>query len=194
MELSTKELDTVNNSEFIFIKNRIIKNIEEQLKLSKNRLVKHADIFDKILNQSGETIKSNISKGENYKGLPFVILDYPSIFKKDDIFAYRTMFWWGNYFSSTLHLQGKYLSKFRSKLLSNFNLLLNRDIYICINDTPWEYNFDKDNFIPLENNHIELLETNNFIKLSKKLPLEEYKSLSQFSNDYINHLILVLTK
>ena len=30
-----------------------------------------------------------ISKGENYKGLPYVMLDYPRCFGKTDIFAIR---------------------------------------------------------------------------------------------------------
>ena len=34
-----------------------------------------------------------IAKGENYLGLPYVILDYPRIFGKEDVFAFRTMFW-----------------------------------------------------------------------------------------------------
>ena len=47
-----------------------------------------------------------IAKGENYLQLPYVLLDYPRCFDKENIFAIRTMFWWGNFFSITLHLSG----------------------------------------------------------------------------------------
>ena len=39
-----------------------------------------------------------ISRGENYRGLPYLILDYPAYFSQKDIFAFRTMFWWGHFF------------------------------------------------------------------------------------------------
>ena len=193
MQLTQKELGTINNSEFLISKNRIISEIETQLKATKTELESLVDNSGKKLNISNEHFKSNISKGENYKNLPFVILDYPSIFQKNDIFAYRTMFWWGNYFSATLHLQGKYLDYYRNKLLSNFSLLLNKDIYICINDSPWEYHFESNNFEMLQPKHLEILEKKNFIKLSKKIPLEDYNSISQFSYDYFSHLLKVLT-
>ena len=53
-----------------------------------------------------------ISRGENYNGLPYVMLDYPRCFGKEDVFAMRTMFWWGNFFSITWHLKGKYSKEY----------------------------------------------------------------------------------
>src|SRR5882762_9510184 len=53
-----------------------------------------------------------ISRGENYKGLPWVVLDYPRAFGREDVLAIRTLFWWGHYFSVTLHLKGKYKELF----------------------------------------------------------------------------------
>ena len=50
-----------------------------------------------------------ISRGEQYKGLPWVMLDYPRVFGKENVLAVRTMFWWGHYFTVTLHLKGEYL-------------------------------------------------------------------------------------
>ena len=32
----------------------------------------------------------------------------PAVFSKENIFAIRTMFWWGNFFSISLHVSGKY--------------------------------------------------------------------------------------
>ena len=49
-----------------------------------------------------------ISKGENYRGLPYVMLDYPRLFGREEVLAIRTFFWWGHGFSVTLHLKGGY--------------------------------------------------------------------------------------
>ncbi len=35
------------------------------------------------------------------------MLDYPRAFGRDSIFACRTFFWWGRFFSLTLHLAGR---------------------------------------------------------------------------------------
>jgi hypothetical protein len=49
-----------------------------------------------------------VSRGENYRGLPWVMLDYPRVFGRVDVLAIRTMFWWGHGFTVTLHLKGMY--------------------------------------------------------------------------------------
>ena len=62
-------------------------------------------------------VEPKISKGEKYKGLPWVMLDYPRIFGKEDIMAIGTRFWWGHYFSVTLHLKGGYLRTYLPVIL-----------------------------------------------------------------------------
>jgi hypothetical protein len=62
-------------------------------------------------------LEPKISKGDQYKGLPWVMLDYPRVFGKEDVFAIRTMFWWGHCFSVTLHLKGKYLRLYMPVIL-----------------------------------------------------------------------------
>src|SRR5215475_6975736 len=38
-----------------------------------------------------------IFRGDNYKHLPYAVMDYPALYTKENSFAYRTMFWWGNF-------------------------------------------------------------------------------------------------
>src|SRR6187402_1143085 len=64
-----------------------------------------------------------ISRGENYKGLPYVILDYPRLFGREDVFAVRTMFWWGHSFHVTLHLKGKYQAMFLPVIRQRLSML-----------------------------------------------------------------------
>src|SRR5580692_9155775 len=80
-----------------------------------------------------------ISKGEQYKGLPWVMLDYPRIFGKEDILAIRTMFWWGHYFSVTLHLKGKYLRTYLPVILSKREDLERAGFGPGTSDDEWEH-------------------------------------------------------
>lgn len=40
-------------------------------------------------------------------GQLYLILDYPGMLSTENIFAVRTLFWWGNIFSVSLHLSSK---------------------------------------------------------------------------------------
>ncbi|HMH20736.1 MAG TPA: hypothetical protein VK563_03120 [Puia sp.] len=90
-----------------------------------------------------------ISKGENYKGLPWVVLDYPRYFGRDHVFAVRTLFWWGNYFSVTLHLKGNYKAMFLPVIRENLSLLDGAGFMICVSDDEWRHELGQDNYQPL---------------------------------------------
>lgn len=86
-----------------------------------------------------------ISRGENYKGLPYVIMDYPALFSRDNVFALRTMFWWGNFFSITLHLSGRFMEQYAGAVLKNLSQAGN-DVYVCTGEQEWEHHFEESNY------------------------------------------------
>lgn len=113
-----------------------------------------------------------ISRGENYRNLPYVILDYPRKFARDDVFAFRSMFWWGHFFSYTLHLQGHSLAKFRPYLLDTLPYVRKNwnDVHLGVGKTPWQYHFGPANYqliTHLSSEKIaEIINHHEFIKLS----------------------------
>ncbi len=194
MSLSDKELSMIEDKDFLITKMNIISEIEILMNNTKERIIKA--IKKEKLNLISEEHLTNgkVSKGEYYRELPFVILDFPSVFEKENVFAYRTMFWWGHFFSTTLHLQGKYLELFRAKLVTNFDMLLHQEIFICVGETPWEYHYGKDNYVKLSSQHIEIIKNSSFIKLSKRIPLEQIESVPQVSSSFFLNLTSVLNE
>jgi hypothetical protein len=146
ISLSAKELQLVTNAYWILTKNHIIEKVKSLLASLQQQqqalLKKNAFTLPK------EAAKSSpkISKGENYKGLPYLVLDYPRYFDKENIFAIRTMFWWGNFFSCTLHLSGRYKKDAVAKLISSRSALIKNDFFICVSDNQWEHHFENDNY------------------------------------------------
>ena len=194
MRLSDKELAMIEETDFLITKVKIISEIEILMENSKERLLETIEKENINLLSKTDLNKGRVFKGEYYRELPFVTLDYPSTFEKENVFAFRTMFWWGNFFSVTLHLQGKYIERHRTKLLSNFDLLLHQDIYICVGETPWEYHYGKDNYVKLSLEHRDIIENSHFIKLSKRIPLEQIESVPQVSSSFFLYLVSVLSE
>lgn len=122
-----------------------------------------------------------ITRGEHYRSLPYVILDYPAAFDKENIFALRTMFWWGNFVSVTMHISGIYKNKLQQIVLKNLQKD-SSEFFICINEDQWEHHFEADNY----NNANELIAKDNcimwaqapFIKLALKIDLKEWNEMS----------------
>ena len=138
-----------------------------------------------------------VSRGENYLGLPYLVLDHPASYSQSSIFAFRTLFWWGNFFSFTLHLQGEALEKTRAKLLLNQELIKATNFYICVGDTPWQYNYESTNYKKasslLETELLALLRDKSFIKLSYKLNLEDYQALNETGHAVFQKLLALIS-
>jgi len=117
VKLSKDELELVTNAELILTKNRIIQKVYDLF----GELSEDYQQMSKGLDQGLLSISPKISKGENYLGLPWVMMDYPRIFSRTDVFAIRSFFWWGKFFSITLQLQGKYQQHFSAPLQQNLN-------------------------------------------------------------------------
>ena len=140
------ETELVSSPDIILTKNAILQKIKSFLEEIQ---VKQFDIIKKYSSQlPAEVLKISpkISRGENYKGLPWLVLDNPRHFQHNNIFAIRTMFWWGNFFSITLHLSGKNKNDLLKKISKNFLLLAESNFYIYTGEKEWEHDIDPNSY------------------------------------------------
>jgi len=128
-----------------------------------------------------------IARGENYEGLPWVMLDYPRCFSKQDVFAIRTFFWWGNFCSISLHIKGSFAKQYAAVIAD-----MPGHWQLCIHPTEWEHHFRENNYRPLQPGDATLLQQLPFIKVAKKIPLHEWDSIQSFLlsgfNEIVSHL------
>ena len=112
IQLSEEEWNLAMNAGILLTKNRVMEKMSEFLGeiATVSKTIFHTESIMLPVSTSWKTPK--ISRGENYQGLPYLVLDYPRFFYRDDVFAIRTMFWWGNYFSITIHLERNLLPTF----------------------------------------------------------------------------------
>lgn len=178
IRLSSYEMELVNNATVILTKNVIMQKARQLLENVQSQQQQYIQTHGKNLPAEVFTPPPKISKGENYQGLPYLVLDYPRYFDKDNIFAIRTMFWWGNFFSITLHLSGRYKKKMEKKIIESRLSLINNDFYYCKQENEWEHHFETDNYVPvskLKKNIFEkLIREKQFIKLAQKISLNQW--------------------
>jgi len=192
VELSKTELELVTSSEVILTKNRIIEKVyalfgslsEEYRKiLAEYSHDLPAELFEKA---------PKIYRGENYMALPYVMLDYPRIFGKEEVFAIRSFFWWGNHFSITLQLSGNYMTTYSENIIRQLNERKQDTWFIGSNESAWEHHFQEDNYLPLKDIMLPVLKHKSFIKIAKKIPLIEWTSAEDFFLKNFNELLGLL--
>lgn len=189
VELSKNELELVINSEFILTKNRIIEKVYNLFgALSEN--------YKKVLNEHINTLpievlasSPKIYKGENYSGLPYVMMDHPRVFLKDDVFAIRSFFWWGNYFSITLQLSGRFKELLNNDVVLKLQKELYEDYFICVNNSPWEHHFEPANYKPVNTINAGEVLNKSFFKIAAKLPLHKWQEAETFYTKNYSALI-----
>lgn len=190
--LTDREIEVISDTEFLFVKRSAINNIEILLNDSQEKLKAVFNNSKLSFPKKSAFTPGKISRGENYRGLPYLVLDYPALFLKDNIFAFRTMFYWGNFFSVTMHLQGKSLEHYRDTISHNYQDLLEKNIYVSVGDSPWEYLYDSDNYEQLSSNHQDLIQNCSFLKFSKKIEIKDWNQLPEFAADFFKMMLKVL--
>lgn len=182
IQLSPEESELVQNSGWILSKHLIIKKVYEMFgELSHDLKGLSKPISGNL--PDGINLNGKISKGENYLMLPYVILDQPSFFGKEKIFAVRSMFWWGNFFSITFHLSGSFKDDYVKDVGGIYSFLRDNDFFICTGNDQWQHHFDEDNYRPVSllsiNEFTEIL-SRDFFKVSKKISLAEWNDAHEF--------------
>ncbi|WP_207496396.1 hypothetical protein [Aridibaculum aurantiacum] len=185
--LTPYEFSLVTDAAIIRAKNDVIDKVASKFAALSER-------YQQVLvsvNDQPSTIPPKISKGEKYEGLPYLVLDYPRLFKQEGIQAIRTLFWWGNYFSITLHLQGK----FQQQYLPNVEYAWKQNKFdnwqIQVGGDMWQHAVNE-NYIPVAQQQVEQLKQMDFIKLAKKIPLQEWDNIEALLMPEFTKLVEVL--
>lgn len=190
VRLSIEEFNLVNNAQILLTKNAIIKKVYEMFGL----LAK--DFQQAVAAKSNLQLLDKmpkISRGENYEGLPYVMLDYPRQFSKENTFAIRTFFWWGNFFSITLQVSGAHFQNMKPDLLHAIKQNKLQVWFVGIHDSDWHHHFEQDNYRLMDDLElVEYIQLSTKIKLAKKIPLTEWDDVLGFLESNFKYLLDVI--
>lgn len=172
MQFDKNESDLLFNTELFPLKRRVNQKLYVLFEQIKMRLKDTKEHKQFIFPQGTDSETGKISQGENYQSYPWVMLDFPKLFNKEEIFAFRTLFWYGHYFSCSLLLSGTCAVFYLPQILKNRALLTGSAICIATHKDPWQHEVNEEVCVPQENltdaEIITFAEEKGFIKFTVK--------------------------
>ena len=180
IHFSPAEEEMMLDAEIILTKNRVLEKMKNLLETVQQRQLDFVQVQGRESQEIFST-PAKISRGENYLGLPWLILDYPRATSTESIFFIRTMFWWGKFFSSTLHLSGSQKLQRENAVVNSFPEL--REFYLGVSEDPWVHHFENSNYRKIGEMSREEFETwcrrTSHLKIATPLPLSCWKEADE---------------
>ncbi len=178
LTLSEEERLLMMDTRFILTKNAVLKKVELLFGAVSETIRQRVT----ALGLEGSplfVLSPKIARGEQYQNLPWVMLDYLRIFTKTDTCAIRCFFWWGNYCTVTLQLAGSYLNQYRQPVEAFVKQHTGEgDWYLSVGEDQWQHQLESTAYVAAETiDEMYWLQDRSFIKLVKKIPLEQWDEL-----------------
>lgn len=177
---TTKEVNLLANKNLFAAKARIIQKLSKELLLLEELYVEEVSTKKETLSEEILKNRGKITKGENLNNLPWMVLDYPRLFNRKNIFAIRTLVWWGKHISVSLVVSGNFKKLYEERVFKELNSAKFNALYICISNTAWEHDFTKENYCKtsqLSKKIIDGIKERNFLKISFKIHVKEINEL-----------------
>ena len=125
-------------------------------------------------------------KGEKFHDFPYAYLDFPKFFSKDEMFTFRSLFWWGHALFFCWFLSGPRLDEYKKRVLSGYAAIAGQNVFLSTADSPWEWSLEKPHAVFLDHTEEtlkEILKDRTFLKLGCSLPLESLKTENAISQE-----------
>ena len=175
IHFSEAETDLMKNAAIILTKNSVLNKMKQLLEGLQQDLEQVATTST-LGQQDIITSVAKISRGENYLGLPYLVLDYPRKSDSAGLFFIRNMFWWGHFFSTTLHVSGIYKKKILPALSTAYADL--QKCFIGVHEDQWVHHFESDNYVAIssltEKAFLTLCENGDHLKIAVSQPLDTW--------------------
>ena len=180
IQLSAEEWQLVQNSDWILTKHAIIGKVYQLF----GQLADHMRAGGQPPAALPEAVwrhAPKISKGEQYRQLPWVVLDYPRHFTREEVFAIRSFFWWGHYFSCTLHLKGSYQRQLAPAIIQEAAAGTLAGYYWSAGGGEFDFDVQTDHYTAMDKRIPTLAEAQggDFLKLTVIHPLEEWDTVQE---------------
>jgi len=178
--LNLKQISLVRDQSFLVEKREVLDILVKHLNKVEDALKTEVSKHIELLPHGSLTESGKISRGENYRQLPYLVLDFPRFSSGNKVFMYRTMFWWGNYFLCLLVTENCGYS-----LIKN---TVHNDLMINIGESPWNYDLED----PCWEKLID--QQHPFLSISRMVPFDDIELLPELSKRTFRDIMSLLIK
>jgi hypothetical protein len=173
---SANELELALSRDFILTKNAVIQKVYGQFGALGNGIFKQLQPLQIMYPEVFGNLPK-ISRGENYHGFPWVMLDYPRSFDKEKGHcAMRTLFLWGHYYLVQIQVSKNFSSKFFKKVQDNPAILkeIGFPIFCGYPADPYNFLLPQNDLQPYQYGMPDQKDANNYgiFKLVVQVPIE----------------------
>ncbi len=180
IQFSEEESALLQQADWLLTKNRIISAIYDLMGVWSQELQQQETTLRNRLPGAVFTASGKISRGESYQGLPWVMLDHPRYFTRDEVFALRSFFWWGRSWCITLHLKGKYASILYNLAASQLDTLAREGFSLGYEGEEWDHDWINNNSLPFsgltKKELLQRVQQAPFIKIGKRISLDHWQN------------------
>lgn len=193
LHFSIEEATLAENVSWLLTKHTIIQKVYRLFGALSEEYRTLLAAYPRLLPEEVIAISPKIYKGEQYRLLPYVMMDFPRYFSRSGTLAIRSLFWWGNHFSVHLVLGGKYKMQYEAALEAGIPHLSPHEWYVQTTGNPWEHHFEEDNYLPLNNSAPGLLSgKEDYLKLATLLPVNRHDEAPSFFSASFKTLLQIL--
>lgn len=190
-KLTKTEYDFICREDYPKIKHAVIQKLCQRFDHLGELLVENLSVKVTSLHVADGNVNYKTTRGENYKLMPYVVVDYPKIKGKDFKLCCRTMFWWGNYFSMNIIIR---TNDFDMKYLCNYLFKLkNEKLLILTGDDLWQQDLNDVSFIKTDTlskaRLLSLISKNSYMKLSMKVYFDKADSLEKTASEFYKEIL-----
>ena len=181
---SEAELLLAGDRQVILTKDQIIEKVYERFGAISRQLhtvympiqKKYPHVFSMI---------PKISRGEKYRGMPWVMLDHPRCFAASPgHFAQRTMFWWGHYFVASAQFSGDHLKPMAEAIQKGIlpSRICGYPLHAGSPADIWEHQLPQQGIFPIDECNPFLFEKKgSTIKLAVSVPIANSHHIDEVS-------------
>lgn len=177
IKLTKHELNFALDTSYPLAKHQIVQKVSQLFQQLGQKLVR--DFENNELIGSSEY---KITRGENYRHMPYLVLDFPRINGKNFPIVCRTLFWWGHYFSCNVIVQTALIDLEATAAL----LAHKKKVRLLTGNDLWEQDLKSEAYTKLNKlSQAEirtLLDQQEYLKIGTKININDYDRLEELAS------------
>ncbi len=184
-KLTKEELELISGTYYPILKKGAMEKVQGQLVALGETLI-HFSLANIKLEKGFK-----VSKGENYKDLPYMVLDYPKIGGEGFEILCRVVFWWGKYIGVQFFLNQTKIHA--AKLLETLSTM--DEMYVLINENIWSNDIEEDCYLlnsALTENNLETIRLLPYLKIIRVLPIKKPGNLFEEVTGFYQQIFSLL--